>query len=117
MLNKVASSQRKLEELNEKSTVHCELNIGSRFMSILEKKVINIEEGTKIREYLKTELGLSTRLIRSASIDKRIFVNDEVVKINRILNVGEVIKIDFQYRITITQYLIPSCVSKGTARS
>lgn len=37
-------------------------------MSILEKKVVNIEEGTKIREYLKTELGLSTRLIRSASI-------------------------------------------------
>lgn len=63
-------------------------------MSILEKKVINIEEGTKIREYLKTELGLSTRLIRSASIDKRIFVNDEVVKMNRILNIGEVIKID-----------------------
>ena len=63
-------------------------------MSILEKKVINIEEGTKIREYLKSELGLSTRLIRSASIDKRIFVNDEVVKMNRILNVGEIIKID-----------------------
>ena len=63
-------------------------------MSILEKKVIKIEEGTKIREYLKTELGLSTRLIRSASIDKRIFVNDEVVKMNRILNAGEIIKID-----------------------
>ena len=63
-------------------------------MSILEKKVIKIEEGTKIREYLKVELGLSTRLIRSASIDKRIFVNDEVVKMNRILNVGEIIKID-----------------------
>lgn len=63
-------------------------------MSILEKKVTNIEEGTKIREYLKTELGLSTRLIRSASIGKRIFVNNEVVKMNRILNVGEVIKID-----------------------
>lgn len=63
-------------------------------MSILEKKVINIEEGTKIREYLKIELGLSTRLIRSASIDKRIFVNDEVVKMNRILNTGETIKID-----------------------
>ena len=45
-------------------------------MSILEKKVSNIEEGTKIREYLKRELGLSTRLIRSASIDKRIFVDE-----------------------------------------
>lgn len=63
-------------------------------MSILEKKVENIEEGTKIREYLKTELGLSTRLIRSASIDKRIFVNDEVVKMNRVLRCGEVIKIN-----------------------
>ena len=63
-------------------------------MSILENKVINIVEGTKIREYLKIELGLSTRLIRSASIDKRIFVNDEVVKMNRILNAGEIIKID-----------------------
>ena len=63
-------------------------------MSILEKKVINIGEGTKIREYLKNELGLSTRLIRSASIDKRIFVNDEVVRMNRILNSGEIIKID-----------------------
>jgi 23S rRNA pseudouridine1911/1915/1917 synthase len=63
-------------------------------MSILENKVINIVEGTKIREYLKTELGLSTRLIRSASISKRIFVNDEVVKMNRVLNIGETIKID-----------------------
>lgn len=65
-------------------------------MSILEKKVTNIEEGTKIREYLKTELGLSTRLIRSASINKKIFVNDQVVKMNRVLNLGEIIKIDLE---------------------
>lgn len=63
-------------------------------MSILEKQVVNIEKGTKIREYLKVELGLSTRLIRSASLGKRIFVNDEVVKMNRVLNEGEIIKID-----------------------
>jgi 23S rRNA pseudouridine1911/1915/1917 synthase len=63
-------------------------------MSILEKQVGNIEKGIKIREYLKNELGLSTRLIRSASIDKRIFVNEEVVKMNRVLNSGEIIKID-----------------------
>lgn len=63
-------------------------------MSILEKQVTDIEKGTKIREYLKTELGLSTRLIRSASLSQRIFVNDEVVKMNRVLNPGEVIKID-----------------------
>lgn len=65
-------------------------------MSILEKKVTNIEEGTKIREYLKTELGLSTRLIRSASINKKIFVNDQVVKMNRVLTLGETIKIDLE---------------------
>lgn len=65
-------------------------------MSILEKKVTNIEEGTKIREYLKTELGLSTRLIRSASINKKIFVNGQVVKMNRVLILGETIKIDLE---------------------
>lgn len=65
-------------------------------MSILEKKVTNIEEGTKIREYLKTELGLSTRLIRSASINKKIFVNNQVVKMNRVLTSGETIKIDLE---------------------
>ena len=63
-------------------------------MSILEKKVVGIVEGTKIREYLKMEMGLSTRLIRSASIEKRIFVNDIPVKMNRVLNEGEIIKID-----------------------
>ncbi|WP_297418689.1 RluA family pseudouridine synthase [Clostridium sp.] len=63
-------------------------------MSILEKQVMDIEKGTKIREYLKNELGLSTRLIRSASLGKRIFVNGEVVKMNRVLNSGEIIKID-----------------------
>lgn len=65
-------------------------------MSILEKKVTNIEEGTKIREYLKTELGLSTRLIRSASINKKIFVNGQVVKMNRVLILGETIRIDLE---------------------
>jgi len=63
-------------------------------MSILEKKVTDIKEGIKIKEYLKKELGLSTRLIRSASLNQNIFVNDEVVKMNRILNDGEIIKID-----------------------
>lgn len=63
-------------------------------MSILEKQVTEIGDNIKIREYLKVELGLSTRLIRSASINKKIFVDDQVVKMNRILNAGEVIKID-----------------------
>lgn len=65
-------------------------------MSILEKKVDNVVEGTKLREYLKREMGISTRLIRSASIQKRIFVNDEVVKMNRVIKSGEIIKIDLE---------------------
>ncbi len=65
-------------------------------MSILEKKVENVVEGTKLREYLKREMGISTRLIRSASIQKRIFVNDEVVKMNRVIKSGEIIKIDLE---------------------
>ena len=65
-------------------------------MSILEKKVDDVVEGTKLREYLKREMGISTRLIRSASIQKRIFINNEVVKMNRVIKNGEIIKIDLE---------------------
>ena len=65
-------------------------------MSILEKKVEDVVEGTKLREYLKREMGISTRLIRSASIQKRIFINNEVVKMNRVIKNGEIIKIDLE---------------------
>ena len=65
-------------------------------MSILEKKVEDVVEGTKLREYLKREMGISTRLIRSASIQKRIFINNEVVKMNRAIKNGEIIKIDLE---------------------
>ena len=65
-------------------------------MSILEKKVADVVEGTKLREYLKREMGISTRLIRSASIQKRIFINNEVVKMNRVIKNGEIIKIDLE---------------------
>lgn len=65
-------------------------------MSILEKKVEDVVEGTKLREYLKREMGISTRLIRSVSIQKRIFINNEVVKMNRVIKNGEIIKIDLE---------------------
>ena len=65
-------------------------------MSILEKRVEDVVEGTKLREYLKREMGISTRLIRSASIQKRIFINNEVVKMNRAIKNGEIIKIDLE---------------------
>ncbi|WP_066895540.1 RluA family pseudouridine synthase [Clostridium nigeriense] len=54
-------------------------------MSTIKKVVSKAYDGRKIREYLKEELGLSSRLIRSASVDKRIFVNNKAVKMNYIL--------------------------------
>ena len=45
-------------------------------MSTLEKSVEKSFEGRKIREYLKEEMGLSSRLIRGAALDKRILVNN-----------------------------------------
>jgi len=54
-------------------------------MSTIKKVVPKEYQGRKIREYLKEELGLSSRLIRGASIDKRIFANNKAVKMNYIL--------------------------------
>ena len=44
-------------------------------MSTLEKKVSKEYEGATIREFLKEDLGLSSRLIRRSAIEKRILVN------------------------------------------
>ena len=63
-------------------------------MSSIKKVVDKAYDGRKIREYLKEELGLSSRLIRSASVDKRIFVNNKAVKMNYILNANDNILID-----------------------
>lgn len=54
-------------------------------MSTIKKVVPKEYQGRKIREYLKEELELSSRLIRGASIDKRIFANNKAVKMNYIL--------------------------------
>ena len=63
-------------------------------MSHIKKIVPKEYEGRKIKEYLKEDLGLSSRLIRSASIDKRIYVNNKAVKMNYILKGEENILID-----------------------
>ena len=54
-------------------------------MSTLEEKVDKRFEGRKIREFLKEKMGLSSRLIKGASIDKRILVNNTPVKMNYML--------------------------------
>ncbi|PTR84789.1 RluA family pseudouridine synthase, partial [Bacillus anthracis] len=63
-------------------------------MSTIKRIVSKEHEGRKIREFLKEELGLSSRLIRSASIDKRIFVDNKAVKMNYVLKRSEEVLID-----------------------
>ena len=63
-------------------------------MSSIKKEVTKEYDGRKIREYLKEELGLSSRLIRGASIDKRIFVNNKAVKMNYIIKYKDIVLID-----------------------
>lgn len=63
-------------------------------MSTLEKQVDKSFEGQKIREYLKEQMGLSSRLIRGAAIDKRILVNNNVVRMNYVLKADDNILIN-----------------------
>ena len=49
-------------------------------MCVVERKITKEYDKRKIREFLKEELGLSSRLIRSAAIDKRIKVDGVAVK-------------------------------------
>ncbi|NLK95251.1 MAG: RluA family pseudouridine synthase [Clostridiales bacterium] len=60
-------------------------------MSTLEKKIEEKYDGIVIREYLKEELGLSTRLIRSAAIEKRILVNNNPVRMRYVLHKGDTV--------------------------
>lgn len=63
-------------------------------MSTLEEKVDKSFEGRKIREFLKEKMGLSSRLIKGASIDKRILVNNNPVKMNYVLKENDEIVIN-----------------------
>lgn len=63
-------------------------------MSILKSKVTKEFNKRKIREFLKEELNLSTRFIKSAAIEKRIKVNGVAVKMNYVLNGDEDIEVN-----------------------
>lgn len=63
-------------------------------MSMLEKKVSSNFDGMKIREFLREDMGLSSRLIRGAALDKRIFVNDVPVKMNHKIQENDIIKVN-----------------------
>lgn len=63
-------------------------------MSTLEKKVSKEYEGATIREFLKEDLGLSSRLIRRSAIEKRILVNKKAVRMRFILHYGDLVQIN-----------------------
>ncbi|MGG7076474.1 RluA family pseudouridine synthase [Clostridium sardiniense] len=63
-------------------------------MSTLEKTVPSEYDGVKIRKYLKEGLNFSSRLISRASKEQRIFVNDEVVRMNFKVSTGDNLKIN-----------------------
>lgn len=63
-------------------------------MNTLEKCITSKDSGVNIRDFLKDELGLSSRLIRRSAREKRIFVNDKAVKMSFNLSEGDKVKID-----------------------
>nr|WP_278679167.1 RluA family pseudouridine synthase [Clostridium paraputrificum] len=65
-------------------------------MSTLEKKVSKEYEGATIREFLKEDLGLSSRLIRRSAIEKRILVNKKEVRMRYIVHAGDLVQINLQ---------------------
>lgn len=62
-------------------------------MSTLEKCVEKAFEGRKIREYLKEEMGLSSRFIRGSAMGQRILVNNTPVRMNYVLKENDNISI------------------------
>lgn len=61
--------------------------------SILEYKIEEEHNGKKLRDYLKSYLQLSTRLIRGAAGDGRITIDGSRVKLNHAIKTGEMLRI------------------------
>ncbi|MGG7176761.1 RluA family pseudouridine synthase [Clostridium paraputrificum] len=74
-------------------------------MSTLEKKVEGKYEGASIREFLKEELELSTRLIRGAALEQRILVNNDPVRMRHRLHEGDEVIVKLQRKES--QNIIP----------
>ena len=63
-------------------------------MSALEKIVEEKYNGISIREFLKEELELSTRLIRSAALEQRILVNNNPVRMRYRISTGDLVVVN-----------------------
>ena len=74
-------------------------------MSNLERKIEEVFDGKVIREYLKEELGLSSRLIRGAALEKRILVNNNPVRMRHVLHTGDIVVVKLQRKES--QNIIP----------
>ena len=61
----------------------------NKTLKIIEKDIPLSYVGNKIKEYLKEEMDLSSRFIRSAALEKRIKVNRKTVKLDYILREGD----------------------------
>ncbi|AYD41006.1 RluA family pseudouridine synthase [Clostridium fermenticellae] len=57
-------------------------------------EVDGINDGMKLRQYLKTICKLSSRLIKSAALNKRIKINNKVEKLNYIIEKNDRITVD-----------------------
>ena len=62
-------------------------------MSTLEKSISSKYDGLKIKFYLKDELELSSRLIKRASKEQRIFVNNKAIRMDYIIKAGDNVKV------------------------
>lgn len=62
-------------------------------MSSIRKNVHVEYNEKKIREFLKIDMQLSSRLIKGAAIDKRILVNGNVVKMNHKIFTGDLVEV------------------------
>ncbi|CDM68651.1 RluA family pseudouridine synthase [Clostridium bornimense] len=65
----------------------------SNFISYI---VDEVDNGEKIRNYLKYKCNLSSRFCRSAALNKNILVNGEIVKLSYILKAGDKIEINLK---------------------
>ncbi|SDI78927.1 RluA family pseudouridine synthase [Proteiniclasticum ruminis] len=62
----------------------------------IEKNIPLTYVGEKIKTYLKDELGLSTRFVRSAALSKRILINGKTVKLDYILREEDQLRIHLE---------------------
>ncbi|OPJ63775.1 RluA family pseudouridine synthase [Clostridium oryzae] len=63
-------------------------------MSILKYVIDDINDNKKLRDYLKSSAGLSTRLLRGAAMDGRIKVNSKTAKLNYVLKLKDIVEVD-----------------------